>query len=82
MMCSRPYFTYFDNKGNFHKPLVLPQEDPGFYQADVWNFNLPVLVEGKVNINPNRFRDFLSVSAEKSEFKGSPDALSGATMNQ
>lgn len=81
-VCSRPYFAYFDDKGDFHKPFVLPQEDPGFYQTDSWNFNLPVLVDGKVGLNPNRFRDFLSVSPEKSEFRGAPDAFSGATIDQ
>jgi len=81
-VCSRPYFAWFDDQGNFHKPFVLPQKDPGFYQADAWNFNLPVLVEGKVAISPNRFRDFLSADAEKSAFKASPDALSGATLKQ
>lgn len=81
-LCSRPYFAYFDQEGHFHKPFVLPQEDPGFYPADIWNFNLPVLVDGKVEFGRNRFRDFLSVEAEKSEFKGPPDAISGATSNQ
>jgi hypothetical protein len=78
-VCSRPYFAYFDDRGNFHKPFVLPQEDPDFYRTDIWNFNLPVLVDGKVEIDRNRFRDFLAVSPEKVEFKGPPDALSGAT---
>jgi hypothetical protein len=81
-VCSRPYFAYFDDKGNFYKPFVLPQENPGFYKADAWNFNLPVFVTGKVAINPNRLRDFISISPEKSDFKGEPDALSGATVIQ
>jgi tricorn protease-like protein len=81
-LCSRPYFTYFDNKGNFHKPFVLPQKDLDFYQEDTWNYNLPVLVDGKVAINPNKFRDFISVSPEKSVFAGEPDALTGATIIQ
>ncbi len=81
-LCSRPHFAYFDEKGNFHKPFVLPQKDPEFYQADNWNFNLPVLVDGKVEIDRNRFRDFLSTSPEQAEFKGPPDGWTGATVGQ
>ncbi|MBN1413754.1 MAG: hypothetical protein JW973_01535 [Bacteroidales bacterium] len=39
-------------------------------------------VKGKVDINPNKFRDFIPVSPEKSNFKGDTDALSGATIAQ
>jgi hypothetical protein len=80
-ICTHPYFAYFDKDGNFHKPFVLPQEDPLFYKNFIWNFNLPVLVDGKVDINANEFRDFLSTKPDKVSFDKSVDvdALSGAT---
>ncbi len=50
-LCTRPYFAYFDKDGNFHKPFVLPQEDPLFYNSFKWHYNLPVLVDGKIEID-------------------------------
>lgn len=49
---TRPYFSYFDNKGVFHKPFVLPQKDPLFYDLFLKSYNIPELVKSKVNLNP------------------------------
>lgn len=38
---TRLYLAYFDNKGRFHKPFVLPQEDPDFYERTLKSFNIP-----------------------------------------
>jgi hypothetical protein len=57
---TRPFFAYFDRKGNFHKPFVLPQENPLFYEKERNNFNLPVLVDGKVGINVDEFTRFVT----------------------
>jgi hypothetical protein len=80
-LCTQPHFAYFDKQGQFHKPFVLPQEDPLFYQTDTWNFNLPVLVDGKVDISANEFRDFMDEKPEDVNFDPSVDvdALSGGT---
>jgi Tol biopolymer transport system component len=67
-LTTQPHFAYFDNNGKFHKPFVLPQKDPLFYMADTWNYNLPVMVDGKVDINANEFRDFVSEPAEDAKF--------------
>lgn len=40
---SRPYFSYIDADGKASKPLLLPQEDPTFYNRFYNNFNLPEL---------------------------------------
>lgn len=50
-VCTRPFFTYFDSTGKFHKPFVLPQENPVFYNSFRWNYNIPNFVQGKVNID-------------------------------
>ena len=73
--------AYFDKEGNFHKPFVLPQEDPLFYRDYRWNFNLPVLVSGKVEIDTAALREFITGSAENVNFDETveTDALSGAT---
>lgn len=47
---ARPYLTYVDEAGHFHRPLLLPQEDPAFYDSFVQTFNVPVLVDGRVEV--------------------------------
>ncbi|HLP78261.1 MAG TPA: hypothetical protein VK327_15255, partial [Candidatus Paceibacterota bacterium] len=43
---ARPFFTYVDAKGRFHKPFLLPQADPAFYDSYLKTFNVPELVNG------------------------------------
>ena len=42
----KPYFTYIDRKGHAHKPFVLPQENPHFYDQFLKSFNAPELGSG------------------------------------
>jgi hypothetical protein len=58
-LSTRPYFAYFDKDGNFHKPFVLPQEDPLFYKNYPWNYNLPALVNGKVTTDTAEFKNII-----------------------
>ena len=45
---ARPYLCYFDREGTAHKPVLLPQEDPTFYDSFVKTYNVPELVKGPV----------------------------------
>jgi WD40-like Beta Propeller Repeat len=45
---ARPFFSYVDAQGRFHKPFVLPQADPTFYESYLKTFNVPELVQGPV----------------------------------
>jgi len=65
---TRPFFSYFDSTGNFHKPFVLPQEDPMFYITDKYNFNMPVFVTGGININCSEFQKFITENASEVHF--------------
>lgn len=56
---SAPHFVYFDEEGNFHKPFILPQKDPLFYDTYLWNYNIPEFINGKVDLKPNQIRDIL-----------------------
>ncbi len=47
---ARPYLSYVDASGVFHKPLVLPQEDAGFYGYCLNTFNVPELMRGPVTV--------------------------------
>ena len=49
---ARPFFSYVDEEGQFHKPFVLPQEDPAFYETYLNTFNVPELVLGPVTVKP------------------------------
>ena len=44
----KPYFVYVDKEGKTHKPFVLPQRDPYFYDYTLKSFNIPELVSGKL----------------------------------
>ncbi len=35
------YISYLEKDGNFHKPFILPQKDPLFYDSCLFTFNTP-----------------------------------------
>lgn len=80
-MYTAPYFSYFDMKGKYHKPFILPQKDPHFYDAFLLNFNIPEFVDGKVDLNPIKIRNVLYKDPSNVIFDKTVniDALSGAT---
>lgn len=49
---TRLYFTYFDTDGKAHKPFILPQKNPQFYDTFLKSYNVPELVTGRVELNP------------------------------
>ena len=49
-LLARPYFSYIDSEGLEHKPFVLPQKDPAFYDTWMNTFNVPELVTGPVTV--------------------------------
>lgn len=44
----KPYFCYVDRAGKAHKPFVLPQEYPDFYDNNLKSFNVPELGRGSL----------------------------------
>ena len=54
---TRPYISYFDKEGNFHKPFLLPQKDPLYYDFSMKSFNIPEFITGKVKISPYKFAE-------------------------
>ena len=40
---ARIYFSYVDEAGRAHKPLLLPQKDPSFYDPFIKTYNVPEL---------------------------------------
>lgn len=44
----KPYYTYIDKNGKAHKPFVLPQKHPSFYDNCLKSFNAPEIGKGKL----------------------------------
>ena len=47
----KPYFAYVNEDGTVHKPFVLPQRDPFFYDFTLKSFNIPELMSGKLSFS-------------------------------
>jgi hypothetical protein len=47
---TRCYFCYVDRAGQAHKPFVLPQADPTFYDSFIKSICVPELVTGPVRV--------------------------------
>ncbi len=54
---ARPYFSYVDQQGKFHKPFLLPQQDPSYYDACLDTFNVPELVREAIRVTPGELAD-------------------------
>lgn len=51
----RLYLSYVDPSGQEHKPFVLPQEDPAFYDSCKTNFNAPEMAIKAVSTAQREF---------------------------
>jgi Tol biopolymer transport system component len=49
---TRTYLAYVDDQGTVYKPLLLPQQDPRFYDSCLWTFSVPELVTERVPVGP------------------------------
>jgi hypothetical protein len=47
---TRTYLAYLDEQGQVHKPTVLPQKDPRYYESCLWTFSVPELVTEPVRL--------------------------------
>ncbi|HOI54885.1 MAG TPA: hypothetical protein PLP01_06520, partial [Phycisphaerae bacterium] len=50
----RLYICHVDLDGRFSKPLLVPQQDPRFYDSFAMTYNVPELASGPVPIRGNR----------------------------
>jgi len=48
---SKIYFSYIDKNGQAHKPFVLPQKDPEYYDFQLKSYNVPELIKNEVPFN-------------------------------
>jgi hypothetical protein len=48
---TRTYFSYVDEKGKVHKPFIMPQKDPTFYDSFLKTYSVPELIRGPVQVD-------------------------------
>jgi hypothetical protein len=60
---ARIYFSYFDRNGQAHKPFVMPQEDPSFYQSCTLTYNVPELIIEPVPVSPSQLGRTIAAKA-------------------
>ncbi|MHB1034355.1 MAG: TolB family protein [Pirellulales bacterium] len=66
----RVYLSYIDAGGNAHKPILLPQRDPAFYDSCLQNFNVPELIASPVAVPQQDFLDALRSSGRQEQGPG------------
>ncbi len=74
-LLAKVYFSYVDENGKAHKPLLLPQKDPRFYDSLVRTYNLPELIVEPIRIPPRDFCRAVYASPQPV----SSDAVTGPT---
>ena len=62
---TRFYISYFDGKGYFHKPFVLPQKDPKFYHQFFKSFNIPEFLIKSVDFSPHDLAKDIKTTSKK-----------------
>jgi hypothetical protein len=48
---TRTYLAYVDRSGQVHKPFVLPQKDPTYYDSLLETYSVPELIAGSVRVS-------------------------------
>jgi hypothetical protein len=47
---TRTFLSYVDDNGKLHKPFVLPQRDPEYYDSLLETFSVPELITGRIKV--------------------------------
>lgn len=66
---TRLYIAYFDKNGRAHKPFILPQKDPYFYDDYYKSYNVPEYMLEPVTITPQEFARHIDQEAQQAKFK-------------
>ena len=66
---TRFYIAYFDGKGNFGKPFILPQKDPQFYQQFFKSYNIPEFLVKPVEFTPHELLDAIKTESKQAVYE-------------
>lgn len=72
---TRCYFSFVDETGKAHKPFILPQSDPEFYDSFLKTVSVPELITGPVPVTGKTM-----AWAARSDEVVAVDAIAGATI--
>ena len=61
---SKAYFSYVDPNGTAHKPFVLPQKDPAFYDSFIKLYQMPELVTQPIPVTGEALARLIRSSKE------------------
>lgn len=50
-LLTRSYFAYIDREGKVHKPFVLPQKNPVYYESCLYTYSVPEMITGPVKVS-------------------------------
>ncbi len=56
---TRTYLSYIDHDGKAHKPILLPQKDPEFFDSFTWTHGVPELVTEPVKVKGEKLARFV-----------------------
>jgi len=73
---TRTYFSYLDPNGVAHKPFVLPQEDPAYYDSLLFTYSVPELLTGPISVSP---RALAAAVRDKEQIAVTSPIVTGAT---
>lgn len=65
---TRPYFCYFDSDGKAHKPFLLPQKDPAYYNTFLKSYNIPELVTSEIELTPGDIANIMKNQAKDAKY--------------
>jgi len=51
---TRSYFSYIDDQGKVHKPLIMPQKNPAFYDSCIKTYSVPELLTEPVKVKAEK----------------------------
>jgi hypothetical protein len=83
---TRTYLAYVDEQGTVHKPFLLPQRDPRFYDSCLWTFSVPELVTERVPVRPEALgkavRSRRQIAVEMPVTMATPGAPGGSVPDE
>jgi hypothetical protein len=81
---ARPYFVYFDQEGNAHKPFEIPRKDPMHNVNMMKGYNVPQFSTTPVNVSQAKFKEIIAGpiidATYGSEIEEVVDGQSGASV--
>jgi hypothetical protein len=51
---TRIYIAYVDTNGNVHKPILLPQRNPAYYDSCLWTYSVPEFIIEPVRVTKEK----------------------------